>query len=154
MMLSPKALPSLQLLAGPSTAAYPPVTAWIVVMRPSTIPQLSLTTLAKGARQLVVQEALDTTSISLVYVSWLTPITKVGDPSLDGADMITFEAPPARCPEALSVSKKTPVDSHTKLAPVFPHGMSAGFNSLDNKISYPLTRSPFSVADTVPSNLP
>lgn len=95
MIFSPKALPILQFLGlGPSTAAYPPVTAWIVVIRPSTIPQLSLTILAKGARQLVVQEALDTTSISDVYVSWLTPITKVGDPSLDGADMMTFEAPP------------------------------------------------------------
>ncbi len=36
--------------------------AWTVVIRPSTIPKLSLITLASGAGQLVVQEALETMS--------------------------------------------------------------------------------------------
>ena len=49
------------LLEGPSTVFCVAVTACTVVMRPSTIPKLSWITLAKGARQLVVQLALDTT---------------------------------------------------------------------------------------------
>ena len=44
-----------------------------------------------------VQEALDTTIISLVYLSSLTPITKVGvSLSLAGAEITTFLAPPLR----------------------------------------------------------
>ena len=50
-------------------------------------------TLATGARQLVVHEALDTTVMSGVYLSWLTPITNMGA-SPEGAEMITFLAPP------------------------------------------------------------
>lgn len=55
-------------------------------MRPSTIPNLSLITLARGARQLVVQEALERTTISLVYVSRLTPQTNMGA-SAEGAEL-------------------------------------------------------------------
>jgi len=57
------ALPALQSLPpfdGPSTTNYVAVAAWIVVIRPSTIPKLSFNTLAKGAKQFVVHEALDT----------------------------------------------------------------------------------------------
>ena len=53
------------------------------------MPKLSLITLARGARQLVVQEALDTTVMSLWYLSWLTPITNIGA-SADGAEMMTW----------------------------------------------------------------
>ena len=53
------------------------------------MPKLSLITLARGARQLVVQEALDTTVMSLWYLSWLTPITNIGA-SAEGAEMITY----------------------------------------------------------------
>ena len=53
------------------------------------MPKLSLITLARGARQLVVQEALDTTVRLLSYFSWLTPITNIGA-SADGAEMITY----------------------------------------------------------------
>lgn len=70
MILSPPALPSLQFLAlGPSTEAYPPVTAWIVVISPSLIPHLSLTILANGAKQFVVHEAFETIFISEVNLS-------------------------------------------------------------------------------------
>src|SRR5215471_9951902 len=48
---------------GPSTVFRIAVTACTVVIRPSTIPNLSCTTLARGARQFVVQEALKTTVI-------------------------------------------------------------------------------------------
>ena len=48
-----------------------------------------LLTLAIGAKQLVVQEALDTTSMVLLsYLSLFTPITNMGA-SLDGALMTT-----------------------------------------------------------------
>merc|ERR1719401_886768 len=46
---------------GPSTVSCVAVIAWTVVMRPSTMPNLSLTTLDRGAKQFVVQEALETT---------------------------------------------------------------------------------------------
>ena len=43
---------------GPSTVFWVAVYACTVVMRPSSMPKLSLMTLARGARQLVVQDAL------------------------------------------------------------------------------------------------
>jgi len=50
-------------------------------------------TLAIGARQLVVQLALETMFIPGLYDSWLTPITNMGA-SAEGAEMTTFLAPP------------------------------------------------------------
>lgn len=50
-------------------------------------------TLASGARQLVVQLALDTMSMSGLYSFSLTPTTNMGA-SLLGAEMTTFLAPP------------------------------------------------------------
>ena len=68
------------------------------------MPKVSLMTLVMGARQLVVQEALETTFISGVYFLWFTPMTKVGvQSSLEGAEMMTFLAPPARWTDAFSV---------------------------------------------------
>lgn len=49
-------------------------------------------TLATGARQFVVHEAFDTTSISAVYLLWLTPITNIGA-SPEGALMTTCGRP-------------------------------------------------------------
>merc|ERR1719510_2894038 len=46
---------------GPSTVSCVAVMAWTVVMRPSTMPNFSCTTLVNGARQFVVQEAFETT---------------------------------------------------------------------------------------------
>ena len=43
---------------GPSTVFWVAVMAWTVVMSPSTMPKLSWMTLGRGAKQLVVQEAL------------------------------------------------------------------------------------------------
>merc|ERR1719498_631775 len=96
MTLHPAALPALQSfppLDGPSTVSWFMVTAWTVVMRPFSIPHLSLRTLVIGARQLVVQEALETTFMSGVYSLWLTPTTKIGDASFGGAERTTFLAP-------------------------------------------------------------
>lgn len=54
---------SLPPLLGPSTVSWLAVMACTVVMSPSTIPKLSFRTLATGARQLVVHDALETTSV-------------------------------------------------------------------------------------------
>ena len=93
-----------------------------VVMSPSTMPELSWMTLARGAKQLVVQEALLkrerqvrgkqtlyrrhqptsphslcqahlTIFMELSYLSWFTPITNIGA-SAEGAEMMTLLAPP------------------------------------------------------------
>lgn len=50
-------------------------------------------TFASGARQLVVQLALETISISGLYSFSFTPTTNIGA-SLLGAEIITFFAPP------------------------------------------------------------
>merc|ERR1712190_42510 len=46
---------------GPSTVSCVAVMACTVVIRPSLMPKFSCTTLARGAKQFVVQEALETT---------------------------------------------------------------------------------------------
>src|SRR3546814_20378712 len=50
--------PRQSLLDGPSTTFWLAVAACTVVLRPRLMPHLSLSTLAIGARQLVVHEAL------------------------------------------------------------------------------------------------
>ena len=62
MMLPAAARPPRKsfLPPGPSTVFCVAVVACTVVIRPSTMPQLSFSTLATGARQLVVQEAQET----------------------------------------------------------------------------------------------
>merc|ERR1719265_2687362 len=52
---------------GPSTVSWVAVIAWTVVIKPSLIPNFSWMTLASGARQLVVQEALETTVSAPVF---------------------------------------------------------------------------------------
>merc|ERR1711963_467943 len=105
--------PRQSLELGPSTVFCVAVTAWTVVIRPSTMPKLSLITLTSGARQLVVHDALLTTFWSFEYFSLLTPMTNMGA-SAEGAEMITLEAPPdSMCTLALSTVVKTPVDSTT-----------------------------------------
>merc|ERR1740116_103338 len=59
---------------GPSTVSCVAVMACTVVIRPSTIPNFSCTTLVRGARQFVVQEAFETTVSEDLYSLWLTPI--------------------------------------------------------------------------------
>ena len=85
--------PRQSLEDGPTTVFGAVVVARVVLMRPSTMPNLSLMTLARGARQLVVQEALEITVYLGSYLSRLTPQTNMGA-SADGAEMMTFFAPP------------------------------------------------------------
>src|SRR5215469_9057493 len=117
--------PRQSFLEGPSTVFCVAVIACTVVIRPSTMPNLSCTTLARGARQLVVQEALETTVISFRYPSWLTPMTNIGA-SFDGAVITTLRAPALRWAPAFSRVVKTPVDSTIYSAPHAAQGISAG----------------------------
>src|SRR5512133_4176114 len=84
--------PRQSLLLGPSTVFWVAVAACTVVIRPRLMPHLSLSTLATGARQLVVHEALEMIA-SPAYLAWLTPYTNIGVSSLLGADRMTFFAP-------------------------------------------------------------
>merc|ERR1719382_1427403 len=52
---------------GPSTVSCVAVIACTVVIKPSTMPNFSWTTLVRGAKQLVVQEAFDTTVSEALY---------------------------------------------------------------------------------------
>src|SRR5437867_13417696 len=77
----------------------------MVVICPFTIPKVSTRTLATGARQFVVQEALETTLWLLgPYLSSLTPITIVRSSPFAGAAMMTFLGPAGRCALAFSAS--------------------------------------------------
>merc|ERR1711972_1136528 len=75
-MLHAAARPPRQSFADtPSTVFCVAVYAWIVVMRPFSMPTFSCrSTWHRGAKQLVVQDALDTMCIEdLSYSLWLTP---------------------------------------------------------------------------------
>ena len=97
-------------------------------------------TLARGARQLVVQEALETTFMLLSYFSLFTPITNIGA-SAEGAEMITFLAPPLRWAEAVAVVVNTPVDSTTYSAPALAQGIALGSFSEKTWMARPFTDS-------------
>ena len=99
--------PSNPLHDGPSTVFWVAVVACTVVMRPSAMPYLSWMTFASGARQLVVQDAFEMTWYFESYLSRLTPTTNIGA-SAEGAEMMTFFAPPCKCRDAFSTVVKTP----------------------------------------------
>jgi hypothetical protein len=120
--------------------------------RASTMPYSSLMILARGARQLVVHEAFESTLTPFVYFVWLTPITNIGA-SADGAEMITFLAPPCRCADAFSTVVKMPVDSHTTSAPHLPQGTSFGLRIAKNLIGLPSTYSVLVASSAVTSPL-
>merc|ERR1711970_421558 len=154
MMFCPAPQPPRQSLPlGPSTVFWVAVTACTVVIRPSSRPKLSLMTLATGARQLVVQEALDTTCRLGSYFSWFTPITNMGA-SAEGAEMMTFFAPPLAWASALLVVVNTPVDSTMYSAPAPAQLMLAGSRSLKTVILLPLTYRNLPSSFTSPLNLP
>src|SRR5689334_6523094 len=56
-----------------SVSTWSFVYAWIVVITPDWMPILSFSTFATGARQLVVQDALEMTVISFFSTLWFTP---------------------------------------------------------------------------------
>ena len=115
------------------------------------MPIASLTTLAAGARQFVVHDALEMTWCwSGSYLSKLTPSTTVMSSLEAGALMMTFFAPASRCAFALVASVKKPVDSMTTSAPRSAHGSAPGSRSASTLTGVPSTTSPSSVASTVP----
>src|SRR5690349_11161118 len=117
-------------LCGPSCRFWSWVYACTVVIRPLTMPKLSRSTLAIGATQFVVQEALEMiVCASGSYLSSLTPITIVMSSSLAGAEMMTFFAPASMCARALGPAVNSPVDSITTSTPRSPHGSLAGSRS-------------------------
>mmetsp|Transcript_29550 Transcript_29550/g.96569 ORF Transcript_29550/g.96569 Transcript_29550/m.96569 type:complete len:235 (-) Transcript_29550:177-881(-) len=157
MMFCPAQRPARQSLPpreGPSTVSWLAVMACTVVIRPSSMPNVSLMILARGARQLVVQLALEMTRCSGLNVSSFTPITYMGVSSLGGAEMMTRLAPPSKWPLAFSDVVKTPVDSQTASTSRDPHGISAGTLLANTAISLPSMTSLPSLASTEPSNRP
>ena len=115
------------------------------------MPIASLTTLAAGARQFVVHDALEMTWCwSGSYLSKLTPSTTVMSSLEAGALMMTFFAPASRCAFALVASVKKPVDSMTTSAPRSAQGSAPGSRSASTFTVVPSTTSPSSVASTVP----
>src|SRR5690606_1192571 len=97
---------------GPSTVNCVAVVACTVVIKPSSIPKLSSNIFAIGAKQLVVQDALDTILSEAFTSLWLTPMTNIGA-SLLGAEITTFLAPASMCVCADSNVVKIPVQSAT-----------------------------------------
>ncbi len=103
------------------------------------IPNLSLRAFTTGARQFVVQDALEIIlSFSLSRVFSLTPRTIVLSRSLPGALTMTFLAPALRCFSDPSRSRNTPVDSITTSTCKSAHGRLAGSRSEKVFISLPL----------------
>src|ERR1700687_655627 len=110
----------------------------MVVMVPLTILKLSLTTLAIGARQFVVQEALEMMwCLAGSYFSSFTPSTTVRSSFFAGAEMMIFFTVPRRCFFASLASVKRPVDSMTICAPTESQGRAAGSFSLKTLIILP-----------------
>ena len=127
-------------LAAVSTVRWELVYAWIVVSRPFSIPNRSFSTLATGARPLVVHDAFEMTwCLAASYMPSLTPSTMVRSSFLAGAEMMTFLTPCSRCATALVASVKKPVLSMTTSTPSKSHGMFAGSFSAKTVIFLPPT---------------
>ena len=107
-------------------------------MVPLTILNSSLTTLATGARQFVVQEAFEIMwCFAASYFSWFTPSTSVMSSFFAGAEMITFFTVPRMCFLASLASVKCPVDSTTTCAPTDSQGSAPGSRSLNTLMVLP-----------------
>src|ERR1700761_8047299 len=118
----------------------------MVVMMPDWMPKVSWSTLTTGARQLVVQLALEMTWCAAgSYLSWLTPRTTVMSSLLAGAEMMTFLTVLPRWALALTASVKKPVDSTTISAPTEAQSSLAGSRSAKTLMVLPSTVSESSV---------
>src|SRR3954467_8174864 len=127
----------------------------MVVMNPRSIPKLSSKTLLIGARQLVVQLALEITSCFFgSYLSWLIPNASVKSWPLAGAEMITFFAPAAMCFCASTRLVNRPEHSSTMSQPCCLWGSSDGSRLAVTAIFLPLTTMASSSASILPSKIP
>ena len=125
-------------------------------MRPPASPNASSMTFTMGTKQLVVQDTLETISCTLGS-KWesFTPTITVTSASRAGAEMITREAPPFRCPLASAREVNTPVDSMTTSTPSSSQGRFDGSRSLSTaKRRSPTTRSVPSTATGTPEHAP
>src|SRR2546423_10765051 len=110
----------------------------MVVMVPDWILNESLITLATGARQLVVQEALEITWwLPGSYFPSFTPSTIVMSSFEAGAEMMTFFTGPRKCFLACSASVNLPVDSITTCAPTDSQFNAAGSFSEKTRNDFP-----------------
>ena len=108
-----------------------------------------------GTKQLVVQDAFDTTkSFAGSYWSSFTPTTKVASASLAGAEMITREAPASRWAAASEREVNRPVDSTTTSTPSESHGSAFGSRSERTAIGSPSTTIDASATPMSPSKRP
>src|SRR5271165_1763559 len=127
----------------------------MVVMVPQTILKLSLTTLAIGARQLVVHDALEMTWwFAASYLSSLTPITMVISSLVAGAVMMTFFTGPRRCCFASSPLVNLPVASMTTCAPTDAQSSLEGSFSAKTRMFLPSTLIESAVAEILLGRLP
>src|SRR5216683_1844017 len=119
------------------------------------MPNVSCKTLATGAKQFVVQEALETTlCFAGSYVLSFTPRTKVASGPSAGAEMITFITGARRCFFASAPLVKSPVDSTTMSAPTEAQSISAGSLVLKTLKLFPSTAMVSSVWVTLCGRLP
>ena len=119
------------------------------------MPNESISTLATGARQLVVHDALEMTwCFAGSYFSWLMPKATVKSWFLPGAEMRTFLAPALRCFSASARAVKRPEHSSATSTPWSLCGSSAGSRLAVTGIFLPLMTTASSVASTVPSKTP
>ena len=127
----------------------------MVVIDPLRILNLSLITFAGGARQLVVQEALERMlCLAGSYIPSFTPNTMVTSSPLAGAEMMTFFTVPFRCFLASSAFVNNPVDSTTTWAPREVQSSSAGSFILKTLMVLLLTRMQSSPKPTWASKIP
>ncbi len=126
-----------------------------MVMKPRLMPYSRLRTFAVTERAFVVHEPLLTmVCVFGSYSSWFTPMLTVMSSPLPGALMMTFFAPPCRCPRAFSAWVKRPVDSMTRSTPASCQGMMAGSRSANTFTVQALIRSSPSRALTRPGKCP
>src|SRR5580704_19302755 len=111
----------------------------MVVMMPAAMTKLSCSTLAIGARQFVVHDALEITVMSLVIDLWFTPYTMVASTWSPGAEISTLRAPSVISADAFSLLVKMPVHSNATSTPAY--GTLVGSCSADTLIG-PQVRPP------------
>src|SRR5262249_49037240 len=99
----------------------------MVVIVPLAIPNCGCSTCTTGARQLVVQEAFDSTWCLVGSYMWaFTPSTTVRSSCVAGAEMMTFFTLPRRWALALVASVNLPVASTTTWTSSADQSISAG----------------------------
>src|SRR5206468_11455858 len=109
-----------------------------VFMMAIVIPNRWCSTLATGARQFVVHEALEMTlCLPGSKARSLTPMQIVTSASFDGAEMITCSTLFRRWRDAFSLEVKRPDDSTMISAPTSLQGISAGSGLEKTRISRP-----------------